>query len=215
MKKQKEKITFVMSEGSSEVTVINDYANGISKKRILSIMDVARAFNSMVEEQGVNGNLLEQMPKGYLNAAYQSPGNFKVWIALEETKRSMLYYGKAEYIPFPGLIFELEVMNSKVVTSNLFSYIGTAKEGMKLYNYPFGNVYDEGKICWGNMNLPAIMTLKDTEKIINMFLASETNNDLFRNRKFQTQRALIEDIKDKDLFPKEYLTDSGKILHFC
>lgn len=214
MEKQKEKITFVMTEGSGEVTVINDYANGTSKKRNLMVLDVAKAFNAMVEEQGVTGNFLGEMPYGYLNAVYQSPGNFKLWIALEEKKRSMLYYGKAEYIPFPGLLLELEVLNSKVVKSNLFSFVGTACEGIRLYRYPFGNVYTEGNICWGNMTLPLLTALKDADKIVNMFLTSETNDDLFQSTKFKTQRALIEDLKKRESFPKEYLVDMGSVLRF-
>ena len=50
----------------------------------------------------------------------------------------------------------------------------------RLCYYPFGNVYDNGKICWGNTVFPKMTSIKDAEKLIQAFFDAETNNDLYQ-----------------------------------
>lgn len=209
-----ETLTIILTENEYEATIINNYANGTSSKRIMLVEDVAKALNEMVDEQQSKGELLGRLPKGYLNALYSSSGNFKVWVTMKSEKRPLLYYGKTELVPFPNLLLEFEVSHTKVNRSKIYSFVGDAKEGMQLYRFPFGNVYDDGKICWGNMSLPSVKRLEEIEQLVGMFFSSETNDDLFRGKDFPTQRTFIEELKKYDDFPDKYLKSTGMNLSF-
>lgn len=87
----------------------------------------------------------------------------------------------------------------------------------RLCYYPFGNVYDNGKICWGNTVFPKMTSIKDAEKLIQAFFDAETNNDLYQNRiaehpEFKEQSGLLETLKEMEVFPQKWLKENGNQL---
>lgn len=67
--------------------------------------------------------------------------------------------------------------------------IYTGKEA--LFHVPFSNVYEEGRICWGN-NAVSIPTLKAIQGLSTLFFAAPFNTDLDSHRFNHFQRSYLE-----------------------
>lgn len=52
----------------------------------------------------------------------------------------------------------------------------------RLFNFPTPNVYDNGKVCWGNVKLGNIKHLSAVEGVVNSFFTNKFNSDLFHNK---------------------------------
>ena len=86
----------------------------------------------------------------------------------------------------------------------------------RLCYYPFGNVYDNGKICWGNTVFENDFDQRCGEADPGIFDA-ETNNDLYQNRiaehpEFKEQSGLLETLKEMEVFPQKWLKENGNQL---
>lgn len=204
-------MTVSITQGDCRATVTINHTDGTSRRKTVSIQEFRNAINA-ASVSFSSGALLGPLPEGYLEARYISPGNFSVWTALPAKTRTILYYGKAYQIPFPPLLFYFEAIKTNVAKSSLYAYHGRAGQGMELYHYPFGNVYHDGKICWGNIKLPNIMKLKEVECLIEAFFMSDTNDDLFHNVHHKTQRELLHSLDA--VFPISELEKMGKTLSF-
>jgi hypothetical protein len=191
-----ENILISIKQDDSLASVTTNHTDGTSARKIVPLRNLIDAIND-VSVTELDGALLGAIPIGYLESQYHSPGNFSIWISLPEQIRTLTYYGKAYQIPFPPLLFYFEVLKTNVVKSFLFATKGTPAPGATLFRYPFGNVYGNGRICWGNLSLPKITALKDTELLIKAFFMSETNDDLFKSEQGKTQRQLLHSLRKK------------------
>ena len=140
--------------------------------------------------------------------------------------RRVMYYETTEnpYVfEFPSLIFYMETKKTKVDTSSMRIFAVKEKtleeigSDTVLYHYPFGNVYSEGKICWGGTSMPEIEMMSDFKKIILTFFGSVTNDDLFKHTKrvkkdIVCQRELFEFLVQADCFPNEILVSTKRTL---
>ena len=88
---------------------------------------------------------------------------------------------------------------------------------MKMYHYPFSNVYDDLRVCVGNNVLPHFKSQTQLSKFPRFLLGIPNNDDFFKeshNRLHMSHRELLEHLKDKE--PAYYYTDvlveSGKTL---
>ena len=122
---------------------------------------------------------------------------------------------------FPDLAFLFKVREGMVSASFCFALkrdeSGMIGPASRLCYYPFGNVYDNGKICWGNTVFPKMTSIKDAEKLIQSFFDAETNNDLYQNRivehpEFKEQSGLLETLKEMEVFPQKWLKENGNQL---
>ncbi len=134
-------------------------------------------------------------------------GHFKAVFMVPAGIRMLPYYGEVFTVPFPETVFFLSTQSGRVVESKVFS-----KKGSRLYHYPFGNVYSDGRICWGGTSLPSVQAISDMKKIPALFYGGDTNNDLYqvgtnviRKDIFTHQRGLIHALKDLQEFPTEWL----------
>lgn len=134
---------------------------------------------------------------GYIKAVFSVPAGV----------RMLPYYGEIFTVPFPETVFFLSTQSGRIVESKVF-----AKKGNLLYHYPFGNVYSDGRICWGGTSLPSVQAIADLKKIPALFYGGDTNNDLYtvgtnviRKEIFVHQRGLIHALKELQEFPAEWL----------
>ncbi len=204
-------MTVSIVQGDNRAIITINHTDGTSVRKTVSIQEFKNAMDAASSDIP-KGNLLGPLPEGYLESRYSSPGNFCVWTALPAKLRTILYYGKAYHVPFPPLLFFFEAEKANVTKSSLYAFHGQAAQGAALYHYPFGNVYHNGRICWGNIKLPRIMKLKEVECLIEAFFSSDTNDDLFHNVHHKTQRELLHSL-DKT-FPISDLQEMGKRLSF-
>ena len=68
------------------------------------------------------------------------------------------------------------------INTVIASRIGTLKRyplslSETVYSFPLSNVYDTGKVCWGNAEFNGL-TISRTHKYLDLFLESEFNGDL-------------------------------------
>jgi len=193
-----------IEKGSSYADVTVHYEGGRVESYSVKDVDVVEVFNVCYKP---DASRLGQLPDGYVDALYVDSENFKVCIEVPAGIRNITYYGDVFFIPFPALLFRLTVSKGKIVSSKV-----VAELNGYCYCYPFGNVYTDGRICWGSTALPKITCLSDVNQVIQLFFGSETNNDLYsagRNvpnkKQYVNQRGLFEFLEKKLKFPKRDL----------
>lgn len=52
----------------------------------------------------------------------------------------------------------------------------------RLYRYPTPNIYDNGRICWGQVDIDDMTHLSSVEGLVNSFFANHFNSDLFTGK---------------------------------
>lgn len=163
-----------------------------------------------------------QIPNGYYDGKIHpyEPDTFSVTIALPKGLQQIVYGTSSYSVPVPGLVFVIEVKKQRIIKSVVYAYKGELTEDSPLYHYPFGNVYCNGKICWGGNSLPKCNVMKDVDKVIALFFGSPTNDDLYSPESnfldppeyVLSQRAFLEFLKGKDEFPENILMETGNVL---
>lgn len=154
-----------------------------------------------------------KLPHGLLDFAIGDvPGTFKAILKVPAGIRSLQYHSEPFMVPFPETVFLLTSVSGRLVFSQVF-----ASENGNVYHYPFGNVYPDGKICWGRNSLPEIRSLLDMQKIPILFYGSDTNDDLYtagrsviKRSEFAHQRGLIKNLEKETEFPSQWLVPIGK-----
>ena len=145
------------------------------------------------------------MPEGLVSAKVASKDTWKcVW--REPAKVRQFVHLSGHYrIPFPDLVFSVQVKKGTVLNKHVFAVKG---EQDMLYRYPFGNVSpSSGSICMGNIKIDG---LEDhISAFSEEFFFGKTNNDYFHpgshvKPKF-TQEELLRRLDGKSKFPAKWL----------
>lgn len=165
-------------------------------------------------------NRIGTLPVGFIDGGYETiTSSYEAIIHLPAGTRPMRYFDEVYIVPFPDLVFYMKAQKGKITSSKVFALeSGDTSEKAKLYRYPYGNVYDDGRICWGSnaSTLPKIHCLKDFEKVVTLFFGAETNNDLYQSPKIEKdgvlvnmpQTELVKLLQGKENYPVEFLNPS-------
>lgn len=136
-----------------------------------------------------------------------------VFIAPAE-KRLIDFCGQAFYIPMPALAFDFYVKNERLSKDHSMVYALDSQKN--LCRYPLSNVYDDGRICWGSLQLPHVENLKEMSTFMDIFLRSSSNTDLSSHADSvvsalgcETLGQMIKLLEKKDSFPKKGLIPLG------
>lgn len=211
MKKMKQ-ICATFCDDNSQAVNVTIKENGSSRRIRISMESFVESILESAKAEE-NFQCLGAMPPGYVTGSI-SPSCLqkkKVVLQLPAEIRPILYYGKLYNIPFPSIVFLFETgKNRNVVNSYCFAAdTDPLTQESTLYEYPFGNVYSNASICWGNISLPEIDSFSEFKKLIPLFFGAETNDDLWLSditkSGAKTQRELIEMLSEKKVFPKEWL----------
>ena len=183
--------------------------NGMVESKAIRYQDFSDIINmSRMEEDLFRTG---QLPKGYWDGyiSVSNPSTFKVVVVVPEARRLLNYYGESFEVPFPALTFLIATTAGKVNVSKVFAVLGQniAPEST-LYHYPYGNVYDDGKICWGQNILDSLPSIRSVDGIVALFFGSETNDDLFKSSKYSGQREMILSVAGKKSFHEHWLEKS-------
>lgn len=202
------KITAVF-EGSNEmlneVSVHITDEKGIETRKVLHMSE----FLGILEDCATGSEMLHigELPEGFYDGAIsQEETTFRLAVLVPAGVRPLNYFGDMYMVPFPALMFTFVVTGGSITRSKVFALdTDVPNDKSVVYHYPYGNVYGEGKICWGTNHLERISKKKDINSVVALFFGSETNNDLFRTGKYPTQRMLLEEMKTAKTFPRECL----------
>lgn len=185
-----------------------------------------RRFIDIINDSVVNiDNMIQigPLPNGYYSGEIspEREYSFNCVLIVPEGLRPFYYMDEIFMIPFPVLVFYFMVLDGRMTFSKCYAMKkGSVTEDSILYHYPFGNVYDDGKICWGKNKLPEIKRMKELETLVSLFFGSPTNNDLYNPSSILkcseeyvlTQRGLLEHIKGLEMFPENILHCTGNKL---
>ncbi len=209
-----DRITAVMKRETPEYVFLElaKKEKEIIQKKILFKNFVKLLENSSeISEKSIT---IGKLPYGYYNGSICEDG-FKVIVSIPSKVFLFQYYEDAYVIPFPRLVFYFSYQDGKMITAKCFA----AKDEVlmdqsKLYHYPFGNVYSDGKICFGGNSIPKCFSLSEIDEVIKIFYGTPSNNDLWCTKyckdKYTGLRVLIEELSGKEFFPEETLLECHK-----
>lgn len=125
-------------------------------------------------------------------------------------KRLFSLFGEISRIPFPGIVAKVGVRNGVRTEALVFATdTNSITDNSPLYLYPFGNVSDVGKPCFGNISTGELKDATYAPLIMELFFAGDTNNDYWSpirvNHAAKTQRELVENLKKLETYPSEWL----------
>jgi len=92
--------------------------------------------------------------------------------------------GEMAVVPFPALLFKLVLAENASAAYDVRSVRVVAYKdpaltpGSQLYRFPYGNVYDDGRICWGSIGVPQVKEIVNASAICELFLTSMFNGHL-------------------------------------
>lgn len=116
-------------------------------------------------------------------------------------------------IPFPGLVFIFKIVSNKL--NNAWVYATKEpllRKSVELFLFPYGNVYGDGRICWGDESFLAADTYTATNvsSIVTRFIQAPFNDDLddnlFKaNKEIKTSQQLMQLLDNTIVFPDKVL----------
>lgn len=116
-------------------------------------------------------------------------------------------YGTSRHtIPTPNTIFGLGFRNSVLTTSLVGTTVMPAFSlETTLKDYPFGNIYNDGRVCWGSAEIGHIDSIVQVNDVISEFYNASFNGDLFRSPNGESLRSYIESLEGQQFFPSQDL----------
>jgi hypothetical protein len=127
-------------------------------------------------------------------------------------------------IPFPNCVLIFKVVNRRLFNTWVYS---TANKISSVDNnlcvFPYGNIYQDGHVCWGQVQLPEINSPQNLSAVVALFFDAPFNGDLTYHRTFTNPRNsdvvlnnfwdLVNYMDGKPNFPEEMLFSSGMNLN--
>jgi hypothetical protein len=174
----------------------------VTEKR-LSAADYLDMFQSGVKQVKTFVEVPRLPEEVVWAATADEQDTFKAVIVLPEAKRPVFFCNEIiDNIPFPKLCFYVRVEGGVRKETSLFA---VNKKGL-LCHYPFGNVYDSGDCCFGNIIVQDVRNAAEALKVADAFLTGETNDHLWNPiGKFELQGDFYEALQGKKAFPERYL----------
>ena len=126
---------------------------------MVEIGSLLKAFKRAVVET-VDMAPIGEIPFGYYNDAVDINNNkLKADIVtVLPASMQMMQYENTQYdVCVPSLVFSFHVDKGRLEKTRVFVLKDEkpTKDSV-LYRYPFGSVYDDGKVCWGSNIFPGM-----------------------------------------------------------
>lgn len=141
--------------------------------------------------------------------------SFKSLSVYKADKRAFAIAGEFFRLPFPALLMYARVRKGARQEVSIFA-LDTDEPTNEacLYHYPFGNVYEGGDVCMGNIVSEDITSIASVDRIFDDFICGVTNEHLYKmqNKLGLTQLELVKYIEKMDVFPTDLLVPTGTSL---
>lgn len=204
---------FNRSHGYDCAKVVLTDAKGKKSSKVVEIGSLLKAFKKAVVETVAQAPIGD-IPFGYYNGAIGISDNklkADIITVLPASMQMMQYENTPYDVCVPSLAFSFQVDKGRLQNTRVFVLKDeNPTENSVLYRYPFGNVHDDGRVCWGSNVFPDIREIKRLEMVMTLFIQSPCNSDLYQSEKCigmknVTLRELFEQLHNKQGFPEEYL----------
>lgn len=196
--------------------------NGLTKSKNILIDDLMSALsNSLkIKEDFIP---MGPLPDNLIDMKIASlkPLTAKIYLFFPEGRKRLIYETTRYEVVLPNILMEIDVskdivkdvfihclekeMNLKKIRSDLFF------QKITYYKYPFGNVREDGHICFGSNTMPKIEQVGQVCSIANLFFDAPGNSDYYTANRTNLNegeiRRVYEFLADKDEFPYEILKE--------
>jgi hypothetical protein len=155
---------------------------------------------------------IPRLPENVLSAKISDldRDSFEAVVFLPAKKMQFLYMNQHFLLPYPALVAKIKVVKGERAGMWLFA-LDTNKpsETSVLYHYPYGNVWESGYCCFGNIRSSYTISLSNVFDVLDDFLMGETNGHLWDSsrvkNKYESQGALVEAVSKMEKFPKRLM----------
>ncbi len=154
------------------------------------------------------------------------PGNTHRYIQLGSKRKLYLWYPaqikrfqispktEAQRYPIPPVLIKLVFEDEKLYSTYLWA---TDSSFLRLHNpplyyFPYGNVYSDGRLCWGSVKYRSDYSPSSVDYNMSLIFTSSYNDDLGRNvgsfgygHRDSTSLDHLKNLKDKGIFPENQL----------
>lgn len=207
-------LTATIKDTGDDVTCICE-TDGDRKTFRVTLKDFIDSISSTETQETIYYDPIRNIPDEVISfrlAKYRSLFSAKVIIQKKAGMCFFNYGGNVFNIPMPALLFELYIKEQIVDTKKTKIYALNSK--MEICAYPYTNVHDDCRICWGSLKIPKVNGLAESTKILDFFLAAENNNDLLNTYtedclSASCTHALLTKLKNKKEFKDEWLKPLG------
>lgn len=208
-------LTAKIFANSSEIQISLAEPDGSVKQKTVSVDDLVL---QLAKTHTISTDILPRGTRFYKG----SSTDYYIGVELEPKRRPMIisHYneGKRTLLPVPRCLFVLRVKNYDIYNNWLFCLDSPFdKWSNQLYSFPYGNVYREGNICWGNAQILDINKPMDALAVFASFFDSGFNGDLINEDAFvhlslgddrdpiDNLWDLVKYVVDTDEFPEELM----------
>lgn len=214
------------SSGYRTCTVTNINETGICTSKKILCSQLLTILNNSMED---SNNYLElgEMPRGYLDGKVSdlNPLSAKILLFIPQGVKSATYENTVFRVPMPNMLMRISIFKGRQTQTSIFCLKNDMtkqkvqdaireKKKFPWYQYPFGNVGDDGSICWGNNTFKSLKKIKEVELFPIVFFDSPSNDDYYKqsrtNLDFKDVRMLYEYLIKKEKFPDEILVSGGE-----
>lgn len=124
-------------------------------------------------------------------------------------------------VPFPEMLFVFSIREKRISDSTLFACIPPiGRPHDRLYFFPFGNVYEDGRVCWGSVHQPQIEEPIVLDTMVTRFFGSVFSGHLVHGSSMFNPpeegvvnlRTLLEHLSGREHFPDRVLKASNATL---
>jgi len=211
----KSTLTIELLEGSSHEAVARfKVGDNVSTKTIAVADLIAELSHDMEITTGVlpNGTRFYNGTKNIYRIGIQVPAKVRT------AEFNLRDFGTLKITaPFPEMFFVFNIRDKRITDSLLFSCIPPIGRSYdSLYFFPFGNVYEDGTICWGSVSQSTIEEPIVLDSMVTRFFNSVFSGHLVQGTsKFHPPegvvnlRTLLEHLIGQEHFPDRILKTSN------
>jgi len=199
---------------------IEEKQGGRSVRKYVNFEDFEEIFKKNINiDTGI-------LPKGAIYYSREN-GNTIVILQRDPQKTEVSYHRRGSSdvvkynIPTPYSVFGFIVRERRIVDSFLVaSQMPILENTTEVYKFPFGNVFDDFRICWGRTTLPTIRSPRFLAGLPNLFYAAPFNGDLsenvFQGYHYDTNNLehFFEELNGREMFPHQKLIPVGTFEDF-
>lgn len=144
--------------------------------------------------------------------------NFALYVNQRAHEEGDKYEPEELRMPMPRCIFFFKINNERIMNSYLYCLLNPLGTNMdRLYWFPFGNTWEDGRICWGSQSsMPVIKTPMALVGLIGMFFDLPYNGDLYNTHHIRLPDGItneffstVRHFSGQDIFPSNCLADAG------
>lgn len=202
-----------------DITVINNH--GIATSKSVDHDDFLKVLSSSVRSTQLSSSQMKDFQLGANIVKFrQSDEGFYYYFLLRKGKYPFNNEGKRMKIHYPNVLFKLGVdknydlkdtkiyvlKDEDIITSKVFGVESISiKDDAQVYQYPIGNVYTDGDVCWGGIVFPTLDTYMSIIEVVNTFLESPTNEHMAADEFKDEQRPISLKKLESESFDEDML----------